>query len=246
MQNWFTGSVACTAALANSSRLSGVSDESDDDADPPHAVRINTGTISRAPRNLMSPTVPSPPDSGPLPWNSNPSTRVPEAHDHEAVVPEKYGDDTGGGDPLARPSLLTPERQAVIVEWTAEGNRVENAAAAAGVNAATFHNWMARGRVERDRLARTPKGKPRASEVRYLEFLEAIEKARAEALATAIGEIRKAGQRDWKALAWWAERTYPELYGRPWRPQGDKESDGKGAIVKAIEGAVDTPRLPGE
>ena len=150
---------------------------------------------------------------------------------------------------MSRPSRLTPERSQRIAELVAAGNNVDTAAAAAGISEATFYGWMARGRAERDRLASSKRAKPKATEEMYLQFLEAVEKARAEAEARLVLLISKAAQepRTWQAAAWLLERRTPEKWGRPWRPKEDNSADVAGAILKAIQGMADgSSPLPGE
>lgn len=49
----------------------------------------------------------------------------------------------------------------------------------------------------------------------YVEFAEAVEKARAEAVVFNLALIRQAAQGgSWQAAAWYLERTRPEQYGR--------------------------------
>lgn len=149
---------------------------------------------------------------------------------------------------MARPSLLTPERSQRIAELVSAGNNVDTAAAAAGISEATFYDWMARGRAERERLAAGKRSKPKASEEIYLQFLEAIEKARAEAEARLVLLIHKAAQepRTWQAAAWLLERRTPEKWGRPWRPKEDNSAEVAGAILRAIEDMANNSPLPGE
>ena len=66
--------------------------------------------------------------------------------------------------PAGRPTKLTPEVQARIVEAIEAGNYIEVAAAAAGISKPTFYGWMQRGTDEP------------GSE--YSDFRNAVEKAR--------------------------------------------------------------------
>ena len=74
---------------------------------------------------------------------------------------------------------------------------------------------MSRGMVERDRLATIPDAKIKPEEKIYLDFLESLTRARAEAIAKKVAVISSAAsQGDWKASAWWLERQVPEDFGR--------------------------------
>lgn len=47
------------------------------------------------------------------------------------------------------------------------------------------------------------------------DLWDAIFKARAEAIVRAVAQIQKAAnQGDWKAAAWWLERSMPTVYGQ--------------------------------
>lgn len=100
-----------------------------------------------------------------------------------------------------KPTKLTPNVQEKICSAIADGNTRTIAAALSGIAESTFYKWMAQGREARSG--------------RFKEFYEAVKQAEAFAIADRISRIRKAGKDgDWKADAWWLERTQPETYGR--------------------------------
>jgi transposase-like protein len=106
---------------------------------------------------------------------------------------------------------------ASIVENLRAGAYIETAAAAAGVSASTVHAWLRRAEDHPDDC-----GSP------FLEFLEAVEKARAEAELDAIRTIREAAPRSWQAAAWYLERSYPKRWGRQApEPPPNLASDGQ-------------------
>jgi len=114
-----------------------------------------------------------------------------------------------------RPTDLTPQVQAKIVLAIVGGNDNKVAAAHAGIGESTFYAWLDRGRKEVARLAASSRAKPRASETPFVEFLEAIQKAQADAETRNVALIAKAAQEGtWTAAAWWLERKYPERWGR--------------------------------
>ena len=114
-----------------------------------------------------------------------------------------------------RPTLLTPERSKTILDLIASGNYIETACQAAGIASSTYHNWNARGHAERDRLRAQPDAEPNPTEVIYLEFLESVEKAFAEAEARNLMIIQKAAVAGtWQAAAWILERTRGRKYVR--------------------------------
>lgn len=142
---------------------------------------------------------------------------------------------------MGRPSSLTPERTKRITELISGGNSLEVAAQASGITATTFFNWCARGRRERERLEQNPRLKPKKSEEIYVEFLEDVERARAEGEARLVLVVTKKAMNDWRAAAWMLERKAPERWGKPWRPMDNSEAaKAAGEVVKAIELLVKT------
>lgn len=122
---------------------------------------------------------------------------------------------------MSRPTLLTPDRVRRITELVAAGNDQETAALAAGISKSTHFAWMARGRIEADRLAANPRLKVKASEAPFVEYLEAVQKARAEAEARLVLLVAKAAQepKTWQAAAWLLERRDPQRWGRVTRTE---------------------------
>lgn len=143
-----------------------------------------------------------------------------------------------------RLSRLTPERIDDIAQGIAAGLPRGVAAARAGVHRATLEQWMIRGRALRDeppgntcrtcgasgddpcitangRPARAPHtgrnmgGTPRADADLFLELVERVERAEADAHARNVAVIQRAAQAGtWQAAAWFLERRYPEQYAR--------------------------------
>jgi hypothetical protein len=95
-------------------------------------------------------------------------------------------------EPIKRPDpkLFTTERRKAITDAIMKGVPRDVAARAAGVSHQTFYNWV--------------KWSP--------EFASEVEIADADAEKHAIETIQWAGRRDWKANAWWLERTRSETY----------------------------------
>lgn len=114
-----------------------------------------------------------------------------------------------------RRTSLNPEVQERIVEALKSGCYVEEAVTYVGISVATVYNWMDRGRKERNRLQAFPDSEPDTTEVVFLEFLEAVEKARAASQIRAIAQIQKAASDGtWQAAAWYLERSAPKRWGR--------------------------------
>lgn len=103
---------------------------------------------------------------------------------------------------MARPSKLTPELTEKIVLAIKAGNYAKVAASMAGISEATYYSWLEQ--------AKAPDADPE-----FLEFLESIERAEAEAEATAVIRIRQAADNGtWQAAGWLLERKHGERWGR--------------------------------
>jgi broad-specificity NMP kinase len=76
-----------------------------------------------------------------------------------------------------------------------------DACRAAGIHYNTLLAWEKKGEASRSG--------------EYVEFLEALRMAEAEAAITNVGVITTAAQNgDWRAAAWFLEHRYPELWAR--------------------------------
>jgi hypothetical protein len=116
---------------------------------------------------------------------------------------------------MGRRTLLTAETQALIVEALAAGNYLETAAQYAGIAKSTLYNWLDRGRTEIERLNLDADAEPNAKEAKYVEFVDAVEKTRAQSEVRAVALIRKAAMEGtWQAAAWYLERSHPQKWGR--------------------------------
>jgi len=94
---------------------------------------------------------------------------------------------------MARRSKYTPETVRKILDAIRVGTTYELSAAFAGITYETFNEWR--------------KAKP--------EFSEAIKQAEGAALVGWLAKIEQAGNAgSWQAMAWKAERRYPQEYGK--------------------------------
>lgn len=125
---------------------------------------------------------------------------------------------------MTRTTDLIPSVQERICKALREGLHVHIAARLGGVHPATYYHWLKRG--------------SETEEQPYVDFVEAVEQAQAEAQERAIGLIQKHAvgflqvieeegedasgpwsktkkipQADWKAAAWLMERRHPEDWG---------------------------------
>lgn len=117
---------------------------------------------------------------------------------------------------MGRPSKLTPETQAHIVQAIEVGATYELAAQYGGVAYNTFNEWMKKGDA--------------AKSGRYREFYEAVKSAEGKAAIKWLALIDKAATDTWQAAAWKLERRYPNTFGRRVVQNEHTGKDG-GAIV---------------
>jgi transposase-like protein len=119
--------------------------------------------------------------------------------DGKSVCKQHSGDSNVG-----RKSSLTPEAKKTIVDALSLGAWVEDAARSAGIHPATFYAWMDRGEAEF--------GNGEATE--FSEFYEDATRARVQGRIVAVGHLRRAMPEDWRAAAWYLERSDPANWGR--------------------------------
>lgn len=106
---------------------------------------------------------------------------------------------------MGRPTKLNDQTHEAIVTAVRNGNYVETAAQAAGIDPATFYRWMERGEADIENDVASP----------FREFCEAVEKAKAESEKIDLDLIAKAaGEGNWQAAAWRLERRFKDKWGR--------------------------------
>ncbi len=102
-----------------------------------------------------------------------------------------------------RPSSYTEAIADRIMVETAKGLPPEFACPLAGISRATFYNWKTRGE---------------AGEDPFVGFLDRLQRAEAEAMASLYDEVRNAeGGKDaipWTSRAWCLERRWPRTFGK--------------------------------
>jgi len=130
--------------------------------------------------------------------------------------PEKRPVKAGAGEDADLPTYLTdgPGRRSLvhnqeivseIVDNVKVGLTYEVAVQAAGISTATFYNWRRRAELERARVARGATPNPR--EAPYIEFLDELERAEAQAEAGMVAEVRAdAGGAKWILPRRWPGR----------------------------------------
>ena len=135
--------------------------------------------------------------------------------------------------PRGRPSKLTHERQAKICDAIRAGNYMETAAAFAGIDKTTLYAWLRKGR--------------KANRGKHREFVDAVEKAMADAEARDVAMIGKAAaDGTWQAAAWRLERKHPDRWGRTDRHQHQIQAAVLTAEVNPHDAVEELARLLSE
>lgn len=146
-----------------------------------------------------------------------------------------------------RPTLLTPAVETSICDHIRAGSHLNVAAQVVGVAPETISEWKQWGR--RDEQA----GKP---DTPYARFWKAVAQAEAQSEFAGVMRIRRAGEADWRAEAWFMERRFPERWvGRQTftvesaSVEGPINADfvlsGKaGEVVDAVFDAFESQRMP--
>jgi len=101
---------------------------------------------------------------------------------------------------MGRPTKLSPEIQERICSALRDGNYESAAAAAGGVGSSTLHRWLEKGRL--------------AKSGPYREFWVAVTRARDAAELSLVSMWVAAMPSDWRAIAEFLARRYPERWGR--------------------------------
>lgn len=133
---------------------------------------------------------------------------------------------------MARPTKLTPDLQEKICQAIRAGNYLETAAAYAGISKVTLHEWMRRGRREMERVEEAEgRARIRKKEAPFVEFLNSVEKALAEAEVRDVILIGKAAEVNWQAAAWRLERKFPDRWGRRERQRPEERETGAKVVI---------------
>jgi transposase-like protein len=121
---------------------------------------------------------------------------------------------------IGRPTKLTLDIEARIVQAISAGNYMETAAAYVGISKVTLYKWMRDG-------ARAKSGKKK-------NFVNAVEKALAVAEMDAVATIKVASGKTWQAAAWHLERSHPDRWGRRAIPGEEGELERTAVSVKEL------------
>ena len=125
---------------------------------------------------------------------------------------------------VGRPSKWEESRVEELVKWLKLGYYIEDACTMAGIGKTTYYNWIAKAEQEEG--------------PEYVEFMNAVKKARAEAEGAHIMNIRRAADNGvWQASAWFLERSHPKKWGKKNPDLVDENDDGPITfVVKYADG----------
>ena len=116
--------------------------------------------------------------------------------------------------PIGNASIdLTPVMHKTIVDLVTQGNFLNVAVQAAGINYETFKRWMKKASVlNNNNISR----KEAAEIMPYVTLMNDISQAAAQAEIDRVGVIDKASQnaKNWTGAAWWLERRFPSRWGK--------------------------------
>lgn len=123
-------------------------------------------------------------------------------------------------DGPGRPSKLTDDTAARIVDLVRAGNYLKIAALAAGIGETTLHRWLADGAAAQTRADQDEPLTP--DQEKYRAFRESITRAQAAAESGAVIAWRRAftgDDPDWRAARDYLARTAPERWAGVTRVQ---------------------------
>lgn len=111
-----------------------------------------------------------------------------------------------------------------VIEALNAGAFLDDACAYAGISRTAVYESMSKGKDARAVIEEH--GKPLTdltdNQRAYLDFTNAVEKARATVAVQSLAVIRQAAAKGtWQAAAWYLERTMPAKFGRFNRPEDE-------------------------
>ena len=126
---------------------------------------------------------------------------------------------------MGRKSRLTEDVQKLVLEGVQLGGLMPDVASHAGVGERTLFRWLERGRRYRDAVE--VGASPQEEDLLYFEFaqkfFDGVSSVRlrmtGKILRAADGDVSMGKDPDWKAAAWYLERSAPALWGRRHVPE---------------------------
>lgn len=104
---------------------------------------------------------------------------------------------------IGRPSSLTPELEAKLLNALRSGSSVPDAARFCGLSPATVEGWVQRGRGKLEAY-----GRP--ADPQYVRFARMVDEARATVKVLVVGNLVAQTRNDWRAAAYYLRFVDPE------------------------------------
>jgi len=111
--------------------------------------------------------------------------------------------------------LIDETKTEVLCRALIMGNTHTTACKLANINYDLFRRWMALGGHPLSATKKNDVVDPGLAEEPYATFARAVVEAKATAESRAVNQIIAAGDRDWKAAAWYLEKSNPD----EWAPE---------------------------
>ena len=111
---------------------------------------------------------------------------------------------------VGRPSKFTPETRKRLLDAIRMGNYRESSCNYAGISVSTFYAWLDKGKKQ--------------NRGEFVEFLEAVTRAEADAEVRMIAQWQAQIPKDWRAARDFLVRRFPERWG----PRARMEIDHSG------------------
>ena len=137
---------------------------------------------------------------------------------------------SGNGERTGRKPILDadPEKIKRLLNYLHLGMYITQACDMVGLSKSSYYSWINRAKkIEKSDDEVAP------DDEIYVEFLDSVKKARAEAEAYHLKNVRDAGEISWQASAWWLERSAPDRWGR--RERVEVVGKDEGPVVIKIE-----------
>lgn len=134
----------------------------------------------------------------------------------------------GNGRPPKLAQRINPDAPTTyadrIIQALEAGAFFDDACTFANVSRSAAYEWLAKGKDARAVVEEHgPDVKLPGNDQLYLDFADAVERARAGVVVSNLAIIRQAAQGGtWQAAAWYLERTQPHKFGRFQRPDTDE------------------------
>ena len=118
-----------------------------------------------------------------------------------------------------------PQKVEDLINNLRLGLYVNQACELTGISLSSYYAWKQRAEEIEESLENSD-DEPTTADHLFLDFLDAVKKARATAEAFHLRNVRDAGETSWQASAWWLERSAPDRWGRRERVEVTGKDEG--------------------